>query len=273
MFRLPDSVRTHFRGVSEALASVFFPAPCRICAQILDTGSRIPFCHACLAALRKPLPEPVCDCCGRPIVSTAVLTAAGPPQCHLCRRDVYEFDLARSFGAYTKEMARAVLLLKYHEVTSLGSWFAKRLAEIARRDSARFESDIVVPVPLHPARLRERGYNQAELIARPLAHLLGIPYRSYLLVRTKPRPDKLKLTYRERWTSVRGAYAAREGARVDKLRVMLVDDVFTTGATLDACSKVLRRAGAAQVAGLTVARALPTWVMPGAAQWYQDLEE
>lgn len=273
MFRLADSVRAHLRGMSEALASVVLSAPCRICGRMLDTGSRIPFCHACLDALRKPLPGSFCDCCGRPIVSTAILTAAGPPLCHLCRREVYDFDLARSFGAYTKEMARAVLLLKYHEVAPLGGWFAERLGEIVQRELARFASDVVVPVPLHPARLRERGYNQAELIARPLARLLRIPYRSYLLVRTKPRPDKLKLTYRERWTSVRGAYAAREGVRVDKLRVMLVDDVFTTGATLDACSKVLHRAGAAQVAGLTVARALPTWVMPGAAEGYQDLEE
>jgi ComF family protein len=115
----------------------------------------------------------------------------------------------------------------------------------------------VVPVPLHAARFRERGYNQAELIARPLARLLRLPFRSYLLVRTKPRPDKLKLTIRERWRTVRGAYSTRARARVDKLRVLLVDDVFTTGATLDACSRALRKAGALRVAGLTVARVLP----------------
>jgi predicted amidophosphoribosyltransferase len=90
-----------------------------------------------------------------------------------------------------------------------------------------------------------------------LARLLGLPFRSYLLVRTKPRPDKLKLSTRERWTTVRGAYAAREGTQVDKLRVLLVDDVFTTGATLDACSRALRKARAVRVAGLTVARVLP----------------
>jgi predicted amidophosphoribosyltransferase len=110
---------------------------------------------------------------------------------------------------------------------------------------------------LHPARFRERGHNQAELIARPLARHLRLPCRSYLLVRTRPRPDKLSLTLRERWRSVRGAYAIREGTRVDKRRILLVDDVMTTGATLDACSRALRRAGASSVAALTVARALP----------------
>jgi ComF family protein len=123
-----------------------------------------------------------------------------------------------------------------------------------------------VPVPLHATRLRERGYNQVELIARPLAKHLHLPLRSYLLVRTKPRPSKLKLTRQERWRSVRGAYVIREGTRVDKLRVLLVDDVFTTGATLDACARALRQAGASNVAAVTVARVSPIWVPPRPVQ-------
>jgi predicted amidophosphoribosyltransferase len=119
-------------------------------------------------------------------------------------------------------------------------------------------------------RLRERGYNQAELIAKPLARLLGIPFRSYLLVRTRPRHNQLRLTRRERWETVRGAYATHERALVDKLRVLLVDDVFTTGATLDACSKALKGAGAARVVGLTVARALPPWPAPEAGRLDRD---
>jgi len=167
---------------------------------------------------------------------------------------MYGFDLARSYGRYDDAMVRAIILLKYEGVTPLGAWFAERLAELVAAQDQRFAADAVIPVPLHPARLHERGYNQAELIARPLARRLSLPLRPYLLVRTKPRPDKLKLTRRERWETVRGAYALREGARVDKLRILLVDDVFTTGATLDACSRALRRAGAARIAGLTVAR-------------------
>jgi ComF family protein len=110
-----------------------------------------------------------------------------------------------------------------------------------------------VPVPAHVARLRERGYNQAELIAKPLARSLGLPCRSYLLVRSRPRPDKLRLSLRERWRSVRGAYTMRNGMRVDNLRVLLVDDVLTTGAMLDACSRALRKAGASKVVALTPA--------------------
>ena len=127
--------------------------------------------------------------------------------------------------------------------------------EIALQEGDRFLADFVVPVPLHPQRRRERGYNQAELIAKPLATLLRLPYRPNLLVRTKPRPDKHLLTLAERWESVRGAFATRPGSQVDNSRVLLVDDVLTSGATLDACAKVLRNAGARSVVGLTIARA------------------
>ena len=113
---------------------------------------------------------------------------------------------------------------------------------------------MVVPVPLHRDRQRERGYNQAELIARPLAKRLGLKLERYLLARTRPRPPQLVLSRTEHWKSVRGAYATREGLQVDNLRVLLVDDVLTTGATLDACARALKKAGAAAVLGLTVAR-------------------
>ena len=110
-------------------------------------------------------------------------------------------------------------------------------------------------MPLH--RQRERGYNQAALIAKPRAKRLGLPYKSALFTRIRPGPDKQQLlSYEERWESVRGAFATRPGSQVDNLRVLLVDDVMTSGATLDSCAKTLREAGARSVIGLTVARAV-----------------
>ena len=260
MPKAADAVRSQIRGICEALASLVFPAPCRICGRILDTGTRIPFCHECMDAIQQPLPEPLCSKCGRPIVSTAVTEGISLPLCHLCRSGVYAFDMARSFGAYKPRMSRAILLLKYGNLAPLGGWFAQVLADLIRKQPSGFAADAVVPVPLDQPRYRERGYNQAELIAKPLARLLDIPFRSYLLVRTRPRPNHLRLTRRERWETVRGAYVAREGIRVDNLHILLVDDVMATGATLDACSKALRKAGAARVTALTVARSVPNWM-------------
>jgi ComF family protein len=116
-------------------------------------------------------------------------------------------------------------------------------------------ADAIVPVPLHRQRSRERGFNQVDLFARPLAKYLGLPYQPVLLIRSRPRPEKHLLRSEERWEAVRGAFAIRKGGRVDNLRILLLDDVMTTGATLDACSRALREAGAKSVLGLTIARA------------------
>ena len=117
-------------------------------------------------------------------------------------------------------------------------------------------ADLVVPVPLHRTRQKERGFNQVDLFGRPLARSLGLPYRPVLLKRERPRPEKHLLHFDERWEAVRGAFAIRKGRRVDNLRILLLDDVMTSGATLDACSRALREAGARSVAGLTSARAV-----------------
>jgi len=130
----------------------------------------------------------------------------------------------------------------------------------------RFEADVVVPVPLHRQRERERGYNQAALISKPLAKRLRLPHKALLLMRTKARPDKRILTLEERWESVRDAFATRPGSQVDNLRVLLIDDVLTTGATLDACARALREAGAKSVIGLTVARAIRN-PLPSSVEW------
>ena len=236
----------------DALASVVFPGPCRICGQTLTNASRVPICEACLGGFER-IAEPMCDCCGRPFASDMAAQAA-KPLCRLCRVNFYAFDRARSFAIHDDALSEAIVLLKYEEVTRLGDWFAARLAEIISNSPDDWHADVLVPVPLHPVRRRERGYNQAELIARPLAKRLNLTFQPNLLVRTKPRPPQLLLSRTERWTSVRGAYATREGVKVDKLRILLVDDVMTTGATLDACARALKKAGATAVLGLTVAR-------------------
>lgn len=236
----------------------------------------------------------MCECCGRPfpVVVAATVAVAEParlfpamaadcasvaatgaasaeaakPLCRLCREGNYAFDRARSYGLYNDALHHAILLLKYEEVTRLGDWFAQRLAEVVAREGEAFRADVIVPVPLHPDRQRERGYNQAELIARPLARRLHMKQGAYLLMRTKPRPARLVLSRKEHWESVRGAYATRKGLRVDKLRVLLLDDVLTTGATLDSCARALKQAGAAAVMGLTVARVVPGWSPTGPQQ-------
>ena len=236
------------------MISVFFPAGCRICEKLLARATRVPICDECLGSF-EPVPERACVVCGRPL-DGFVTKPEECLVCPLCQEKRYAFERARSYGLYQNALVRAVLLLKFERMEPLGDWFARRLAEVVQRESEALTADVVVPVPLHRVREKERGYNQSDLLAKPLAKRLKLPHKAVLLVRTRPRPDKQILSLEERWESVRGAFATRPGSQVDKQRVLLVDDVMTTGATLDACARALLDGGAKSVIGLTVARAV-----------------
>ena len=260
----PSAGRRWLAGISDALVSVFFPAGCRICERLLTSASRVPLCEECLASF-VPTPKIACEVCGRPLPEW--MRNAGQGQlCPACVDKTYAFDRARSFALYEGALVEAILLLKFEQIGPLGAWFAERLARVVRGEGDAMAADVVVPVPLHREREKERGYNQAALLSRPLAKRLRLPHNAVLLMRTRARPDKRILTLEERWESVRGAFATRPGSQVDNLRVLLVDDVLTTGATLDACARALREAGAKSVLGLTVARAVRN-PMPSSSEW------
>ena len=250
--------------VSDAIVSVFFPGGCRICEALLTGASRVPICAECLASFER-VPGIACEVCGRPLPGLA-RKEGEPLLCPACQDRTYAFERARSFALYEGAVVRAILLLKFEQIEPLGAWFAERLAELVNSQSGALAADVVVPVPLHRDRQRERGYNQAALLSKPLAKKLQLPHKAVLLMRTRARPNKQVLSLEERWESVRGAFATRPGGQVDNLRVLLVDDVLTTGATLDACARALRDAGAKSVVALTVARAIRN-PLPSTVAW------
>ena len=241
-------------SLAGAVASVLFPSGCRICEALLTRADRLPVCDACLKSFRE-LPGEICERCGQPWAEGADVDG-DESVCRECRERGFAFDAARSFGIYDGALARAIVLMKYERIEPLGAWFAKRLIEAERKLPPELAADLIVPVPLHRTRQKERGFNQVDLFGRPLARKLGLPYRPVLLKRERARPEKHLLHFEERWEAVRGAFVIREGGRVDNLRILLLDDVMTSGATLDACSRALREAGAKSVAGLTIARAV-----------------
>jgi competence protein ComFC len=195
-----------------------------------------------------------CDLCGLPATFDPEFPLS-VTYCRDCQQRRFAFQLARSYGIYEGSLVRAILLLKHERMEPPGAWFAEQLAEVVASQSDRLAADLIVPVPLHRRRACERGFNPVDLFGRPLARRLRLPHRPVLLVRKRPRPEKHLLHLDERWESVCGAFAMRKGGRVDNLRILLLDDVMTTGATLDACSRALRDAGAKSVLGLTIARA------------------
>lgn len=149
-------------------------------------------------------------------------------------------------------MATAIGRFKYEQRPDLGTRLGRAMLTVAT--ALRGSVDVVIPVPLHPKRLAERGYNQAALLARPIASSLEIPFAPRALRRRHDTPRQVVLDREARQSNVRTAFATRERVRVAGSRVLLVDDVRTTGATLDACTSILRSAGARHVFALVLAR-------------------
>jgi ComF family protein len=193
-----------------------------------------PRCAACGGGV--PLRQIFCSGCARTLVTRA------PP-----RGQAFS-----SVFVYGGAVARAVVRLKYDPRPDLGA----PLGDLLRRGLpllSGWTPDVVVPVPLHTSRLAERGFNQAALLAAPVARELGVPLAARALVRTRDTPQQATLDRKSRLRNVRRAFAARDARTVAGKRILLVDDVRTTGATLLACEHALRAAGASDVRSLVLA--------------------
>ena len=227
---------------------------CAVCGTVLDEPTRGPVCAACWLTVPRITP-PVCDRCGDPLAA-APTEAPGAAHCRRCRRPHPLIRRRRAVGPYEGPLRRLVHALKYEQRHTLGPPLGRLMRHAAGELLA--DVDCVVAVPLHPRRQRARGFNQAA----ELAAQLGPPVVD-ALPRTRATAPQTALPAGQRRRNVRGAFAPvrRFGIRpgrapVEGACVMLVDDVTTTGATLDACARVLRRAGAREVRALTLARSL-----------------
>jgi len=239
------------RAWALAALDLVFPALCPACEAPLGPGRRDPLCGACWSGIER-LEPPVCDRCGVPLGAGASreTRSADSTTCPGCRADPPEFDGARGAGLYAGPLRHALHALKFRGKRSL----ARPLAELVREQCAAAlrGGEALVPVPLARTRLSERGFNQAELIADRLGALLGLPVRRRWLVRVRETAPQTELSAADRATNVEGAFAA--SSSVAGRRVIVVDDVLTTGATCRECARALRAAGARRIDVVTVAR-------------------
>jgi ComF family protein len=209
------------------------------------------FCSACwndFAAITGP----VCPLCGRPFDSPDALLHSPEHLCGDCRRSPPRYDQALSVGQFEGPLREAIHQFKYRPCRSLGKPLGEWMVDRIRLLST---IDMVIPVPLHVKRLRKRGFNQSLLLAHRVSVRYGMQLSYDNLMRIRPTRPQVELRGDERIKNVEGAFALRHPEKVQGKRIILVDDVFTTGATMNECASVLKDAEASHVTAFTLARA------------------
>ncbi len=201
-------------------------------------------CAACRARVRR-LEEPLCRRCGRELQYAGISCG--------CRAHLRNLSRLRSVAAYEGPLERAIHRFKYAGWRALAPELADLLAATFGRDSSASAGTLVLPVPLHPRRLRQRGYNQSELLERELRRRLQLSAPAGRLMRVRDTPPQVGLDRLRRRTNVAAAFEW-SGPPLGKAAVLLVDDVATTGATLESCAAALKAAGAGPVSAITLAR-------------------
>ena len=224
------------RGALSSLLDTLIPPDCCLCGTPAK-GGNVPVCGGCAGELPRH-DMPACPCCALPTREGQI--------CGRCLYDPPAFDSTHALYGYVFPADVLVRAFKYRHRLSLARFFAGAVGRLP-------EADVLVPMPLHPRRLSERGFNQALEFARPLARVAGLPLELGGVLRVRHTPPQAMLDREARLANPRGVFACRR--RFDGLRVMAIDDVMTTGASLDALACCLKAAGAAEVHNFVLARA------------------
>ena len=219
-----------------------FPPHCAGCGQL---GQR--WCLECLAKTQS-IKLPVCKKCGEPVSQKNFIHQR-------CLQEIKFLEFIRSYGFYQPPLLDAIHKLKYQNDIGIAESLSTYLVELYQ--AIEWETDIVIPVPLNKQKLSSRGYNQAKLIARPFSLAINRPLISNTLFRTIDTRSQVGLSRNERIFNVQNAFIIKNNS-VQGKRIILVDDVSTPGATLEACARALKEAGAEAIVGLTLAKAVHT---------------
>src|ERR1700674_972378 len=244
---LASKASRRFLRIGRAVVDGVLPPRCLACGETVDEPDAL--CGRCWAGITFFAP-PWCVACGLPFPHPMGENAL----CGACARERRSWDRARAVLRYDKNSRRLVLGLKHGDRTHIAAAFGRWMHRAGREVLAG--ADLLVPVPLHWTRLFQRRYNQAALLAQAIRSAGGPDVAPDWLVRRRRPPAQGPLGPAARERNVRGALAVRAGGSVAGKRVVIVDDVMTTGAPVEECARVLRLAGAASIGVLTLARAL-----------------
>lgn len=227
-----EYLKMRIRNVFDQILLQIYPNRCPVCDRILYEGCICPPCRMKLKYVRQP----ACYLCGKPLQN------ALQEYCLDCARGRHEFAQGRAVFVYRGAMRGILYRYKYGNRRDYTEFFAQEAAKMYREWARHQGIELVVPIPLSKKRMRRRGYNQAELFARRFAQLCGLPYNARILKRTRDTAPQKQLSSEERKNNLKNAFKIEENV-VNLKRVLLVDDIYTTGSTIDAAALVLKQSG------------------------------
>lgn len=233
------------------LADALFPPRCRSCRIVAAELTNDLFCGACEEKIRY-IRNPLCPACGTPFADSE----GTDHLCGDCLTAPKPFTVARSVAAFEGVLLEAIHAFKYRNKTGMGAGLGRMMTGDSHAGMDMHGYSLIMPVPLHIRRLRERGFNQSLVLAKVLATRHAIPLDFVTLRRERDTPPQTMMGRKERQANIKGAFGVADKERIRKQRVLLIDDVYTTGSTLAECARVLLNSGAAQVGVLTLARAI-----------------
>ena len=235
--------------IFKTIINFIFPPTCAVCGEPFNAKKEAAICHHCISQIRY-IESPMCSKCGKPFYAEVLKDH----YCGECLTKKRYFNKARAMGYYDGVIRNAIRIFKYKLKHNLAVPLTRLMVDRMQSFFEGSSYDLIIPVPLHSKRLRQRGFNQALSIARLLSRGYGIPLDRYTLTRRRVTEPQVGLSERNRVKNISGAFSILEKNKVVDKDILLVDDVYTSGNTVDECSKVLIKAGAHKVDVLTLAR-------------------
>ncbi|NQU03999.1 MAG: ComF family protein [Syntrophaceae bacterium] len=238
------------KKIVSGLVDILFPRRCMVCGLSIGKIEPPPFCPECVSLINF-IRAPLCISCGMPFADTYGTN-------HLCGDCISSrppFAVARALGMYEKTLLDAIHLFKYNGKIAMGEILGEMMAQYDYDSLDIRDYSLLMPVPLHTLRLKKRGFNQALILARHIAHKFSLPLDFTTLKRSVDTKPQVNLGRSERVKNIKGAFEVAHEEKIRGKKILLVDDVYTTGSTVRECARVLIEKGAKEVSVFTLARA------------------
>ncbi len=240
--------------ITEGILNFVFPLDCKICEKPIRESKGYSICEDCFKTIEL-IERPCCIKCGKPLISTDFFKQNREILCLDCKRKKYSFEFSRSTGVYDKVLKKCIHLFKYYGEKKLAKPLGKLMVDsLVKNDEFKKKIDLIIPVPLHRNDLKKRGFNQSVLLGKVVGDYFSIPVGESVLVKKKLTPFQVNLSKKEREKNILRVFSVEKPEEVKGKNILILDDVFTTGSTVEECAKELMKARAKNIFVLTLAR-------------------